>query len=104
MDFQDVSHGTLNLSKMVAGDVHLRCHQDRKFGKFLLQLLVLSDFDGSGRKTCKKRGQKKGQVVISLNEQPALSGIVKGATARGASSREIASLHQVRDHEVQGSK
>ena len=40
--------------KMIAGDVHLRCHQDRKFGNFLLQLLVLSDFDGSGRRTCKK--------------------------------------------------
>ena len=38
-------------TKMIAGDVHLRCHQDRKFGNFLLQLLVLSDFDGSGRKT-----------------------------------------------------
>ena len=38
---------------MIAGDVHLRCHQDRKIGKFLLQLLLLSDFDGSSRKTCK---------------------------------------------------
>ena len=38
---------------MIAGDVHLRCHQDRKFGNFLLQLLVLSDLDGSSRKTCK---------------------------------------------------
>ena len=40
-------------TKMIAGDVHLRRHQDRKFGKFLLQLLMLWDFDGSGRKTCK---------------------------------------------------
>ena len=38
---------------MIAGDVHLQCHQDKKFGNFLLQLLVPSDFDGSGWKTCK---------------------------------------------------
>ena len=38
---------------MIAGDVHLRCHQDRKIGNVPLQLLVPSDFDGSGQKTCK---------------------------------------------------
>ena len=38
---------------MIAGDVHLRCHLDRKFGNFLLQLLVPSDLHGSSRKTCK---------------------------------------------------
>ena len=37
-------------TKIIAGDVHLRCHLDRKIGNFLLQLLVASDFDGSGRK------------------------------------------------------
>ena len=42
--------------KMIAGDVHLRCHQDRKFGNFLLQLLVPSDLNGSSRKTCKLVG------------------------------------------------
>ena len=38
---------------MIAGDDHLRRHQDKKIGNFLLQLQVLQDFDGSGRKTCK---------------------------------------------------
>ena len=46
---------------MIAGDGHLRCHQDRKFGNFLLQLLVPSDVDGSGRKTCKLNKKYKGQ-------------------------------------------
>ena len=41
------------LTQMIADDVHLRRHQDRKIGNFLLQLLVPSDFDGSSRKTCK---------------------------------------------------
>ena len=40
-------------SKVIAGDGHLRRHQDRKTANVLLQLLVLSDLDGSGRKTCK---------------------------------------------------
>ena len=58
---------------MIAGDVHLRCHQDRKFGNFLPQLLVLLDFDGSGWKTCKNddkelmplKGQKT-SLIASL--------------------------------------
>ena len=37
----------------MAGDVHLRCHQHRKLGNFLLQLLVPLDMNGSRRKTCK---------------------------------------------------
>ena len=40
-------------TKMIAGDDHLRRHQDRKIGNFLLQLLVPSDLNGSSRKTCK---------------------------------------------------
>ena len=39
--------------KMIADDVHLRRHQDRKLGNLLLQLLVASDSDDSRRKTCK---------------------------------------------------
>ena len=59
--------------KMIAGDVHLKRHQDRKLGNFLLQLLVLSDLDVSGRKTCKndddddekKNAQKSNQHVCA---------------------------------------
>ena len=40
-------------TKVIASDDHLRRHQDRKIGNFLLQLLVPSDLNGSGRKTCK---------------------------------------------------
>ena len=40
-------------SKVIAGDVHLRRHQDRKIGNFLLHLLVPSDLNSSSRKTCK---------------------------------------------------
>ena len=49
---------------MIAGDVHLRRHWDRKIGNFLLQLLVPSDFDGSGRKTYKNEAkmQQKGRI------------------------------------------
>ena len=46
-------------TKMIAGDVHLRCHQDRKFGNFLLQLLVPSDLNGSSRKTCKNDDEEE---------------------------------------------
>ena len=34
-------------TKMIAGDVHLRRHHDRKIGNFPLQLLLPSDFDRS---------------------------------------------------------
>ena len=36
-------------TKITAADVHLRRHQDRKIGFFLLQLLVPSDVDGSSQ-------------------------------------------------------
>ena len=41
------------LTKMIAGCVHLRRHQDRKTDKILLQLLVALDFGGSKRNTCR---------------------------------------------------
>ena len=61
---------------MIAGHLHWRCHQDRKIGNSLLQLLVASDFDGSGRKTCKnddddligKKNENASQVKWILTE------------------------------------
>ena len=40
-------------TKMIAGDVHMPCHQDRTLANFLLQLLMPSDLNGSSQKTCK---------------------------------------------------
>ena len=41
-------------TKIIAGDVHLRCHLDRKIGNFLLQLLVPSDSAVPAAKPVKK--------------------------------------------------
>ena len=38
---------------MIAGDVHMRCHQDRTLANFVLQLRMPSDLNGSSQKTCK---------------------------------------------------
>ena len=40
-----------NPTKMIAGDVHLRCQLYRRIGFFLLRVLVPSDLNGSSWKT-----------------------------------------------------
>ena len=59
-------------SKVIAGDVHLRRHQDRKFGNLLLQLLVPSDLNGSSRKTCKNDDDSvaRGSLAHSVGTRP----------------------------------
>ena len=58
-------------TKRIAGDVHLRCHQDRKIGTFLLQLLVPSDLNGSNQKTCKNDDE-----WVRLPPPPAEAGLL----------------------------